>query len=190
MSVLKDNNKWDIYNTIPNYIYFYGIIIKIFNMVKECIVRLILLYNNDIEWMNNFNQPYLYLFYNKHMGSTQLVQTQVQFLKSHLNTDSTKTRRAFTCIQAQKHSLKLTFNHLTNLDISFLPAASSTSLSAKFLVNKLPVCFFSIFCKLLLRLLYTEDLVLRSASICPTCLLIISAILRNDCLIGYLAMSH
>lgn len=36
------------------------------------------------------------------------------FFKPHLNTDSTNTRRAFTCIQAQKHSLKLTFNHRTN----------------------------------------------------------------------------
>lgn len=34
MSVLKDNNKWDIYNTIPNYIYFYGIIIKIFKFYQ------------------------------------------------------------------------------------------------------------------------------------------------------------
>jgi len=35
MSVLKDNNKWDIYNTIPNYIYFYGIIIKIFKFYQS-----------------------------------------------------------------------------------------------------------------------------------------------------------
>ena len=34
MLVLKDNNKWDIYITIPNYIYLYGIIIKIFKFYQ------------------------------------------------------------------------------------------------------------------------------------------------------------
>lgn len=52
------------------------------------------------------------------------------------------------------------------------------------------VCFFSRFCKLPFKLLYALDLVLRSASICPTCFEMISAILRSDCLTGYFAMSH
>lgn len=62
--------------------------------------------------------------------------------------------------------------------------------SAKFRVSKLPVCFFSIFCRLLFKLLYAVDLVFKSVSIWPTCLLIMSAMFRKDCLIGYLAKSH
>lgn len=51
-------------------------------------------------------------------------------------------------------------------------------------------CFFSKFCKLPFKLLYAADLVFKSASICPTCFEIISAIFLSDCLIGYLAISH
>lgn len=35
------------------------------------------------------------------------------YRKSYLSTDSTNTRKAFTCIKAQKASLKFTFSHLT-----------------------------------------------------------------------------
>lgn len=34
MSVLLKDNEWGIYNTIPNYIYYYGLIIKILSSIN------------------------------------------------------------------------------------------------------------------------------------------------------------
>lgn len=67
---------------------------------------------------------------------------------------------------------------------------SFLTISARLRVIRLPLCFFSKFCRFPFRLLYDVDLVFRSASIWPTCFEMMSAMLRNDCLIGYFAMSH